>query len=331
MEGYYPGATVNALTEESSLDQLLNSENSLWPYPPQSIATREGFNAEHTQFPVASDTNAQLSVSAAFHPTNHMHIGTPDLTIRTADGVLFYVHIHILLSISTNSFNSLLLNVVMGATSTLTIPESSSIANILVHAIYGLSCAHFHPSMQDVAAAVNVMEIYGLSVTSLLAAGTPTFSLVLSLAPAHALECYVLAASNRLEDLAVAVSPYTLRIKLSDLTDEIVTRMGPIYLRRLFFLHAGRIEALKRVLHDPPGSHLTTESCDDWEQQSLRDAWTLAIGALVWEPDPALSNGTILSTLMPLGEHLTCLECKDSLLDRLRDALVQWSLVKQTI
>ncbi|KAI0033087.1 hypothetical protein K488DRAFT_70141 [Vararia minispora EC-137] len=288
MEGFYSGATEDASAQEPDLDQLLDPENSLQSYsqPPQSVAIHADITADYAQPPGASSTQAevQLTVSTAFHPAGHMNNGSPDLTIRTSDGVLFYVHAHIFLSISTNNFNSLLLSIAMGAT--LTIPESSSVANVLIHAIYGLSCAHFRPPIQDIIAAVDVMTIYGLSVASLLATGTPTFSLILSLAPSHALECYILAARNALEDLAVAVSPYTLRMKLSDLTDATAMRMGPIYLRRLFFLHIGRVEALKRILHGPPGSHPTTESCDDWEQQSLKNAWTLAIGALVWEPDP---------------------------------------------
>ncbi|KAI0033089.1 hypothetical protein K488DRAFT_78094 [Vararia minispora EC-137] len=265
-------------------------------------------------------------MSTAFHLGNQLDIVPPDVIIEASDGVLFYVHSHRLLALSTNNFDSLLLSLPLN--DILRMPEASTIVNILIHSIYGLSSEHFRPSVHDVTTAVDAMHTYGLHVAALLAKGTPAFSLVLSVAPSCPLECFILAAKNELEDLAVAVSPYTLHMKLSDLTDTTAMRIGPIYLRRLFFLHLGRVEALKRILLAPPGPDPDGHECGVFEQRRLRNAWTLAVGSLTWEPKPDLSNGAIDSALRPLAGHLTCQECKESLLDRIREILVQWSLVK---
>lgn len=66
--------------------------------------------------------------------------------------------------------------------------------------------------------------------------------------PVFPLELYALAAHFDLLDLAVQTSPHLLALPLSILTDPIVERMGAIYTKRLFFLHLGRADALKRIL-----------------------------------------------------------------------------------
>ncbi|KAI0033088.1 hypothetical protein K488DRAFT_70142 [Vararia minispora EC-137] len=284
---------------------------------------------EASAFKRSGGEEIQVSISRIFNPGNSLDAAPPDVKIESSDGVLFYVHAHRLLALSNNHFNSMLVNVPVSTT--LQVPESSAAANILMHTIYGLPSGHFRPGALDVIAAVDAMQTYGLSLQTFLAQGTPTYSLVLSVAPSCPLECYILAAKYRLEDLAVAVSTYTLLINLSTVTDTISMRIGPIYLKRLFFLHLGRFEALKRILRALPEAHPPRPDCGVFESQHLQNAWTLAVGSLTWEPNPGLSNGEINTTLLPLGEHLTCMECKATLLERIHQILVQWSLVKRTI
>jgi hypothetical protein len=62
---------------------------------------------------------------------------------------------------------------------------------------------------------------------------------------------YALAAQHKLEQLAIAVSPSLLSFDLATLTDDLVGRMGAVYLKRLVFLHLGRSAALKRLLSPP--------------------------------------------------------------------------------
>ncbi|KZV64448.1 hypothetical protein PENSPDRAFT_669063 [Peniophora sp. CONT] len=280
------------------------------------------------------DAQTEVAISVVFHPGALLDALASDMTIESADGVFFSVHSHRLLAASTNGFASLIYPPTPNdqlETRHLHLPLSGSVLNILLHAVYGISLQHFRPPIEDVDAAFNAMETCGMPSKVNALPGTPLFSLVLALAPAHGLECFELAASRDLEPLAIAVSPYLLSLSLADLTDATALRVGPTYLRRLFFLHLGRIEALKRILHPHPGSHLPTLECGIFDQRRLQNAWVLAVGSLTWEPKAGLSPGAIDSALRPLGEHLTCDECRHLLNERIRDVLVQWSLVKHTI
>jgi len=91
---------------------------------------------------------------------------------------------------------------------------------------------------------------------------------------------------------------------LSTLTDEIVTQIGPIYLKRLFFLLLGRNEALKRLMSIPPALHGPTPQCDFTEQKKLTRAWALAAAYLAWDARPGLSHNVVLSHWTPI--HSPC-------------------------
>ena len=105
-------------------------------------------------------------------------------------------------------------------------------------------------------------------------------------------------------------------------------KIGPIYLKKLFFLHLGRTDALKRLLLPPPHPHAPTPTCDFMEQKKLTRAWALASAYLTWDARPDMSASTMEAALHPLADHLQCDLCKQSLRDRIRDLVVQWSVVK---
>jgi len=193
--------------------------------------------------------------------------------------------------------------------SVVVLPESSVVLNVVLHSIYDISCAHYSPSFESLSAALVFMTTYGISVKRHAARSTPLHALFLSHAPFYPLELYALAASYDLYDLAVPTSSHLLSLSLASLTDEMVDRIGPRYLKRLFFLHFGRAEALKRLLLPPPHPHSPTVSCDFTEQKKLTRAWALASAYLAWDARP----GTVLSITSikrvlknghrPLNEH----------------------------
>ena len=86
-------------------------------------------------------------------------------------------------------------------------------------------------------------------------------------------------------------------INLVTSTDEMVTQMGPTYLKRLFFLHLGRNEALKRLLFTPLTLHGPTLQCDFAEQEKLVRAWVLAAAYLAWDARLGLSRWRITTKL----------------------------------
>jgi len=168
------------------------------------------------------------------------------------------------------------------------IEESSDILNIILHSIYDMSCSHYTPPFHTLVAAVERMEHYGLQPRTFITPARPLFGILLAQAPLYPVDLYAVAGKYELEDLAVMTSSHLLSMPLASLSDHMCRRIGPIYLKRLFFLHFGRCEALKRVLLAPPHPHPPTATCDFTEQKRLTRAWALAAAYLAWEARPGV-------------------------------------------
>ncbi|EJD01650.1 uncharacterized protein FOMMEDRAFT_111633 [Fomitiporia mediterranea MF3/22] len=278
-----------------------------------------------------SERGTCISVSTTFYPQSEGDDANV-LIILASDSVFFYVNSNLLISASRNGFNSHLpIARENDSDPILSLPETSAVLNILLHTIYDMSCAHYYPSLADLSAAVTACKTYGIPLKKYIAAGTPLSQALLAYAPTNPLEVYALAASHDLLDLAVTTSSHLLSFQLPTLTDEMAVRIGPVYLKKLFFLHLGRIDALKRLLVVSPPPHAPTQTCDFTEQKAITRAWSLATAYLTWSVRPDLSASTIEATLHPLADHLTCDQCRSTLLARIREVVVQWSMVKRTI
>ncbi|KAH9002415.1 hypothetical protein EDB86DRAFT_3125624 [Lactarius hatsudake] len=245
-----------------------------------------------------------ISVSTTFFPGAELDVVLPtDLIILSSDSVFFYVHEHKITAASTNGFNSLLPlkehSHPEDAGNILPLHLDSIIVNILLHTIYNMSVAHYAPTPDAVISAVESLEEYGLS------------------AP---IEFYALAGSYDLHHLAIPISSFLLSYSLASLTDELAVKMGPLYLKRLFYLHLGRVEALKRLLLPPPQPH-----------KKLTRAWALASAYLAWDRRLDLSTHAIEAALRPLGDYLACDSCKQLLRERINALVAQWSIVKRTV
>lgn len=168
------------------------------------------------------------------------------------------------------------------------IPDSASVLNIVLHAMYRLSSAKHFPSILDLETALKRMSLYGLHPKTHISNSSPPtlFDILLSQAPLYPIRVYTLAAQFDIHDLAVKSSSHLLSYTLSDLTDEIVTAMGAVYLRRLIILHISLIDTLKRIILHPPPPHPATETCDFLQQKKLSRAWALASSYLAWDSRP---------------------------------------------
>jgi hypothetical protein len=200
------------------------------------------------------------------------------------------VHANVLLSASQTAFNHLLPaeSLTEDAEAIVPVPESSEVLNILLHTIYNMTCSHYAPSLPSIAVTIKTLKSYGIPLSIYIAPPTPLFALLLSHAPAAPLEVYSLAAEHDLEHIAIAASPHLLSFPLPTLTDEMAEQMGPVYLKKLFFLHLGRSDALKRLLLPPPHPHPPTADCDFTEQKKLTRAWALASAYLAWDTRPGV-------------------------------------------
>jgi hypothetical protein len=166
------------------------------------------------------------------------------------------------------------------------VPEPSPVLNLALHCIYNLPCAHFSSSVEDVSTCVATVIKYGLPLSAYASQDGPLYNLVLSHAPTAGIQMYALAAEHKLEQLAIAVSPFLLSFDLAALTEDLVRRMGAVYLRRLVFLHLGRIAALKRLLSPPLSYHPPDDICGTGEHDTLMNAWSLAVAPLAWDARP---------------------------------------------
>ncbi|KAI0650261.1 hypothetical protein C8Q79DRAFT_375277 [Trametes meyenii] len=281
--------------------------------------------------------NTIVSVSTSFNPAANLLPIPPDLILLSSDGVFFYIHTTRALSMSSNQFNSLIPPELIKTKAgddlgpIIPLPDASTVLNVVLHAMYEISCAHYHPSLDTLITAVDAMAVYGLAPKEHIAPSSPLYAMILSQAPVQPIAVYALAASHDLYELAVPVSSHLLSFSLHTLTDELAMRIGPLYMKRLFFLHLGRLDALKRLLLPPPHPHPPTETCDFTEQKKLTRAWALASAYLAWDARPDLSTSVMESALCPLAEHLSCDVCKKSLVDRAKQLIVQWSVVKRSI
>lgn len=238
-----------------------------------------------------SEDQAIVSISTTFHADANINGEPPNLIVISSDKVFFYVHRHKLLDASNNAFGNLLLAegsdlAARGPSLVVPVEDTSPVINVVLHTIYDLTSEPFHPSLVVLSSAIDSMNNYGLSICNYASPNQPLYQLLLSQAPYDPINFYALAAAHNLEDLAVAISPHLLSYNLSLLTDELVARMGAIYLRRLFFLHRGRLEALKRLLLRPPEQHGPISSCDEEQQRKLTRAWALAAAQLAWDARP---------------------------------------------
>ncbi|KAJ7340717.1 hypothetical protein DFH08DRAFT_704267 [Mycena albidolilacea] len=297
--------------------------------------------ASHDGYPVVGipdDGNMTVSVSTAFSSDAQQRPQPPDVVLMSKDSVYFYVHSDLLRDASDNRFHAMLPISPSeyggrGEPSILNVPEPSPVLNLVLHAIYGISCAHYSPPFETLVDAVDSMPTYGINPRAMACPAFDTsLHTPLSYAPLFPLPLYTLAARYDLFDLAVPTSSHLLTFPLWRLTNEEVERIGAIYLKRqadrLFFLHFNRAEALKRILGPPPHPHPLTPTCDFQSQKVLGRAWGLAAAYLVWEVRPDMSINSLTSALRPLAEHLSCELCQNALADRVKDLIVQWSLVK---
>jgi hypothetical protein len=238
-----------------------------------------------------------VSVSTTFYPGSKNSPLPPDIILLSSDSVFFYVQSSVLLDASNNNFKSLLPPSPSKSKDhtgpIVSVSESSTILNIILHTIYDMPCSHYSPSLDALTAAVSALRSYGLSPKAYISPSRPLYTLLLSHAPLYPLEIYALASNYDLYDLAVTTSSHLLSFPLATFTDEMAERVGAVYLRRLFFLHFGRADALKRLLLSPPHPHAPTVWCDFTEQKKLTRAWALASAYLAWDARPGTHSKTI--------------------------------------
>jgi hypothetical protein len=266
-----------------------------------------------------------------------------DLVLLSSDQVFFFVHSAMLLKHSRNDFAGLLED------DRVYLPENSEVLNLILHAFYNLDISKFRPKVALVAAALRSLQNYGVSLDSLLTPSHPMSLTILHLGIQSPLETFAMVAAFKLEHLAIEVSKGLVSVPLHNLTDDLAERMGPSYLRRLVFLHLGRIDRLKQLLMRPPSLHPVTKDCYESEQKRLQNQWKALAVALSWGAQADLSPQRIHSTFTTIVLKTTCKQCQlvsyswdllpiqsftlawKAIKESTRALVVDWMSVKSTI
>lgn len=288
---------------------------SAFPTPPGSFEIENDVNQVH------------VSMSTTFYPRE---MDPSDFMIISSDRVFFAVHKQVLLQRSVNRFGNLL-----GPSEdslSCSVEEHSSVMNLILHAFYDYDPTNYRPTLDQLANMLIGLNTYGLPVTGPVAPGKPLYNLLLSTALSFPLDTFALVCQHHLESLAVEISHHLISIPLHNLSDEQCLSMGPVYLRRLVFLHLGRTERLKKLLKGPPEGHPPTKQCDTFNQKrELKDAWEDAAGTLAWEANANTPVSLLHSTFLSIADRLTCSDCRTSAKERIRKLIVDWTNVKTTI
>ena len=230
-------------------------------------------------------------VSTTFHAALTFGSRSPDIILISRDNVFFHVHVSQLTSTSLNGFGSLVNAEIIACArdyppAVVMVPEDAVLLNVLLHCVYDMPCDQYEPSLGVLLDTINAFKTYGIPAQRFVAPCTIFYNHVLSQSPRSPLDVFIVAAENELEPLAIATSARLHSLRLSDITDHMAKRIGPVYLKRLLTLHLERTERLKALLTTAPKSHPDTLECGFVEQKQLTRAWALAAASLIWDIRP---------------------------------------------
>ncbi|KAG2009841.1 hypothetical protein CC2G_012723 [Coprinopsis cinerea AmutBmut pab1-1] len=277
MKGDYPSPSSDCSgmgNQETSLD--LQGDSDMDGSFPTTIKPMD-----------STGTDTVVSLSTSFWPGAHSQEW--DIVFCSTDGVLFYVHSSVIAVASPHAFSSFLPASPMPfGGQVISIPESSATLNIVLHSLYGTSCAANSPTLGQLVEAVDCMPKYGIVPSDLIIPQTALYTLLLSHAPHSPVEIYALASHHNITALAEAASSHLLAFPCSNISDQQALKMGPVYLMRLLLLQHARVATLKELLTLPPQFHPETKQCKIVDQKKMIRAWALASASLIWEARPGV-------------------------------------------
>ncbi|KAK7052867.1 hypothetical protein VNI00_004186 [Paramarasmius palmivorus] len=282
-----------------------------------------------------------IPVSPTFGPTTgESQRPTADAILFSSDSVMFYVDEYTLLQFSNNNFRGLLPFLGQDAESRMLFLHDihSSELEIALQALYKIPATIASTAgggnleeLQLLARGISWLPTFGIFANVVVLPHTHIFDQILSYAPLHPLETYAIAGFHDLEQLAVDVSPHTLPLELSNVTEELGDQMGWKYMLRLFRLHMNRRTILMNLLAPPPEIHHPTRDCDYDDQKELKAKWNMAVGSLTWEIRADTPTSLIREIVEAYTGEITCKKCIKARDTRLNTILTEWSMSVRSI
>lgn len=180
-----------------------------------------------------------------------------------------------------------------------------------------------------ISGALSASTKYGLPIPDV---DSEIWTLLLKQVDLDPIRVYATGAVYGIESVCVVASEHTLKASLSSLSESQAIEIGPHYLRRLFFLHLGRTEALKRILGAPVQNHSPIALCSEEGLDALQKGWRAMTAEILSKELPQnTSEVDMLSTFGPIFSTVGCRKCKDNLQQRIGAAIREWGSVKRSI
>lgn len=212
---------------------------------------------------------------------------------------------------------------------TISVIEDSEVFNIILHLVYDMPCGRYGPTIEVISSTLDALPKYGLPIPD---PSNEIWTVLLRQVEVDPLRVYSVGAAHAIDTVCTQSSEHTLSTHLSNVTEANAMAMGAIYLRRLFFLHLGRMEALKRIAGSPPEIHPPTPACSEATQRAIQKAWKAALADLLLVEMPqAIPVSSIISAFGPVANSTQCLACKEKVQDRIASVVEEWGNVKRII
>ncbi|KAJ8086876.1 hypothetical protein PM082_005701 [Marasmius tenuissimus] len=283
-------------------------------------------------FPTFTNSFTFGPAGAALDDDRHLAV---NIILVSNDLVAFHTDENALIRASKNSFRGLLPLPEERPQRVLFLPEiPSDELEIMLHGVLNVPIDTTQSAI-DIRTLIRAMDRlpkYGISPNSCI---TPAEShlhrFLLSCAPFHPLDVYALAAQYDIISLAVSASSHTLFHELSQITEDLSKRIGSVYMLRLFQLHMGRVDTLKKLLSVELGLHNPTPGCDFRKQRELQQMWNLALASMLHIIKPDTTTTSIRDAVMTHTAELTCKECIELRDKRLVKVIHEWSMAPRTI
>jgi len=210
------------------------------------------------------------------------------------------------------------------------VTESATVLNIVLHVIYGRPCTTFGPTLDDIALALESLKNRGVATPSNPKA--EIWKLLLQRAASRPLQAMAIAALYSIEPVCADASRITLLTTLDHLSEAEALMMGPIYLRKLFFLHAGRRQALHRVIKGPLSPHPRSKGCTEEGFKGLAGQWAIVASDLVIDQGAAgTTTKRLKEAFGALGAGKHCPQCRSTIQGTIEDVCRAWKSIRDTI
>jgi len=252
----------------------------------------------------------------------------PDVLLVSSDNVFFCVHSITLLFHSLNKFGGYLKDI----SQPVLLSAHSEAVNLALFALYNLNASAFNPTTGLITQALDFLIDHGILPGDCITSTNPFCESIRTLGVRYPLETFIMVAYFDLEHLAIDVSRNLLSLPLYTITEEVALTIGPMYLKRLFFLHLGRVDRLKQLMFQVPEAHGQNKDCYDSEQRRLQLEWRSLAVTLAFEASPAMEPSQLYKVFLPITQKKSlCPDCIESAKRQLRTLIVEWTSVKSTI